>query len=291
MDNLVASPRATSPSESFDVAPAQEFTRNVQPDSWLLAALEEYKSLRTESLDSMKVQNTILGYGVAGIGALLAAGISFIDKNDNPVLEEAIFCFFLPLVVFFIVMTWAGEVARMYRAGKFLVDRESIINQHVGGIGALAPVCEPALLWENWLSRKGDNNKTPHQRLYLQHYSILGMFLFIALLSVTMGNYKAFGNSSLAWLIIIDVVAICALTYLTYVALSLLRYFHPPIAGWIPPIRRWIPPRLSRRLSCKRGLDREVLEHLTPVPDAADKGTDQQVLGRSARRNWLSARC
>jgi hypothetical protein len=94
MDNLVSSPRATSPSESFDVAPAQEFTRNVQPDSWLLAALEEYKSLRTESLDSMKVQNTILGYGVAGIGALLAAGISFIDKNDNPVLEEAIFCFF-----------------------------------------------------------------------------------------------------------------------------------------------------------------------------------------------------
>jgi hypothetical protein len=130
-----------------------------------MAALEEYKSLRTESLDSMKVQNTILGYGVAGIGALLTAGISFIDKNDNPLLEGAIFCFFIPLVVFFIVMIWAGEVARMYRAGQFLVGREPIINQHVIEIGSIAR--EPALFWENWLARKGDNNKTPHQRLYL----------------------------------------------------------------------------------------------------------------------------
>jgi hypothetical protein len=147
MDNFVSSPRTTSPSKPFDVAPAQEFNRTVQPDSWLMAALEEYKSLRTESLDSMKVQNIILGYGVAGIGALLTAGISFIDKNDNPVLEGAIFCFFIPLVVFFIVMTWAGEVARMYRAGKFLVDREPIINQHVAGIGESASVYEPALHW------------------------------------------------------------------------------------------------------------------------------------------------
>jgi hypothetical protein len=192
----------------------------------------------------MKVQNSILGYGVAGIGALLTAGISFIDKNDNPVLEGAIFCFFIPLVVFFIVMTWAGEVARMYRAGKFLVDRELIINQHVVGTGSVA--CEPALFWENWLYRQGDNDKTPHHRLYLQHYSILGMFVFIALLSITMGNYKISGNSPLMWLIIMDSVATGALAYLTYAALSLLRYFHPPIAGRIVFMRLWIIPRLSR---------------------------------------------
>jgi hypothetical protein len=244
MDTVVAPSRPTPPTKPFAVALAEELTRNPQPDSWLVAALEEYKSLRTESLDSMKVQNSILGYGVAGIGALLTAGISFIDKNDNPVLEGAIFCFFIPLVVFFIVMTWAGEVARMYRAGKFLVDREPIINQHVVVVGSLA--CEPALFWENWLSKKGDNNKTPHQRLYIQHYSILGMFVFIALLSVTMGNYKVLGNSPLTWLIIIDFVAVCTLAYLTYVAVSLLGYFHPPIAGRIRTMCLLIPPRLSR---------------------------------------------
>jgi hypothetical protein len=245
METAFSASRPTSPSEPL-AAPAQEFIGSLQPDSWLLAALEEYKSLRMESLDSMKVQNSILGYGVAGIGALLTAGISLIDKNDNPVLEEAIFCFFIPLVVFFIVMTWAGEVARMYRAGKFLVDREPIINQHAAGMGSRLSACEPALSWENWLSRTGKNNETPHQKLYLQHYSILGTFLFIALLSVTMGNYKASGHSPLELLIIIDLVAVCALAYLTYVALSLLRHFHPPIAGRILPMRVWIVPRLSR---------------------------------------------
>jgi len=82
----------------------------------------------------------------------------------------------------------------MYRAGKFLVYREHIINQHATGLGSCASACEPALSWENWLSRAGKNNETPHQKLYLQHYSILGTFLFIALLSVTMGNYKASGQ-------------------------------------------------------------------------------------------------
>src|SRR5262245_46665173 len=199
MDNVLSPSRSMSQGQPFAIAPGRDFTRNSQPESWLLADLEEYKSLRTESLDSMKVQNSILGYGVAGIGALLTAGISFIDKNDNPLLEEAIFCFFIPLVVFFIVMTWAGEVARMYRAGQFLVNREPVINRHVVGLDARAWTGEPALFWENWLFRNGGDNKTPHQRLYLQHYSVLGMFLFIALLSVTLGNYKAWGKISIEW--------------------------------------------------------------------------------------------
>lgn len=264
MDQVFSPSGPSSHSGPLDMAPSRDVGRNSQPDNWLMAALEEYKSLRTESLDSMKVQNTILGYGVAGIGALLTAGISFIDKNDNPLLEGAIFCFFIPLVVFFIVMIWAGEVARMYRAGQFLVGREPIINQHVIEIGSIAR--EPALFWENWLARKGDNNKTPHQRLYLQHYSIFAMFLFIALLSVTLGNYKAAGNIRVSWLIIIDIAAVCTLTYLTHAALSLLRYFHPPIAGRILSIRLWIVPRLGhRRVRRECGLDREGPEPLIPV--------------------------
>jgi hypothetical protein len=50
MDNFVPSSRPTLPRERFVVASAQEFTRNRPSDSWLVAALEEYKLLRTESL-------------------------------------------------------------------------------------------------------------------------------------------------------------------------------------------------------------------------------------------------
>jgi hypothetical protein len=38
--------------------------------SWLSAALEEYKTLRTESLESMKMQQSILAYGIAAIGII-----------------------------------------------------------------------------------------------------------------------------------------------------------------------------------------------------------------------------
>src|SRR5262249_11532432 len=150
---------------------------------WLSVAIEEYKSVRTESLDSMKLQNAILSYGVTAIGLIFTAGIGLIDKNMLLV-AEAMFLLFIPMIVFFIVVIWAGEVARMYRAGSFLAEHEGIINRYVKRSGSGDGWDEPALVWENWLLGMSDSKKTPHQRLYIQHYSVLAMFLFLAILSV-----------------------------------------------------------------------------------------------------------
>jgi hypothetical protein len=203
-----------------------------QIDGWLSVALEEYKSIRTESLDSMKVQNTILSYGATTIGIILTAGITIYDK-DMLLADEAIFLVFTPLIVVFIVMIWAGEVARMYRAGLFLTDKEQIISHYIDKVYFLPDWNRPALVWENWL-RTASNGKTPHQRLYIQHYSALGMFLFLALLSIVIGNYKLSGKGHSAVLFfVIDIVEAGILIYLTYFALFLLRHFHPPIAQWL----------------------------------------------------------
>ena len=61
METAFSASRPTSSSEPL-AAPAQEFIGSLKPDNWLLAALEEYKSLRMESLGFDKVQNSILGY-------------------------------------------------------------------------------------------------------------------------------------------------------------------------------------------------------------------------------------
>ena len=178
----------------FERASLDELNGRLQPDSWLSTAIEEYKSIRTESLDSMKVQNNIVGYGVAATAALLTASIGFIDKNDSTILDLAIFCLFIPSVVSFIVMIWAGEVARMYRAGSFLAMREKIINRHIDAkINSGGSLSEP-LGWENWLLSEDANNKnqTPHHRLYAQHYCILAMFIFLGLLSMLIGNFLGF---------------------------------------------------------------------------------------------------
>jgi hypothetical protein len=94
-----------------------------------------------------------LSYGITTVGLILTAGISIIDK-EMLLLNEAMFLFFIPLVTFFIVMIWAGEVARMYRAGCFLAGRESIINQYLKHASPSNGWDKPALVWENWLSSR-----------------------------------------------------------------------------------------------------------------------------------------
>ena len=120
MEELTCPFPRTSITESSTGSGAQGLTGGPGPqmDGWLSVALEEYKSIRTESLDSMKVQNTILSYGATTIGVILTAGISIIDKNML-LADEAIFLVFIPLIVFFIVMIWAGEVARSIEPVRF----------------------------------------------------------------------------------------------------------------------------------------------------------------------------
>ena len=106
--------------------------------------------------------------GVTTIGLILTAGIGIFEKNMT-VLDEAIFCFFIPLIICFIVIIWAGEVARMYRAGAFLARREKVISDHVDKLSMRDSSDQSALMWENWLLDRGGNKETP-QRLYTQHY-------------------------------------------------------------------------------------------------------------------------
>jgi len=192
----------------------------------------------------MKVQNTILSYGATTIGLILTAGITIYDK-DMLLADEAIFLVFAPLICIFIVMIWAGEVARMYRAGYFLTNKENTISCYIDKVYFLHDWKQPALVWENWLRQEASNGKTPHQRLYIQHYSVLGMFLFLALLSIVIGNYKLSGRGySVALFFMIDILEACILIYLTYFSLFLLRHFHPPIAQWL----EWLLGEVDRIL-------------------------------------------
>jgi hypothetical protein len=248
VDNLASLSESGSTSRAFERASLDELNGKLQPDSWLSTAIEEYKSIRTESLDSMKVQNNIVGYGVAATAALLTASIGFIDKNDSTILDLAIFCLFIPSVISFIVMIWAGEVARMYRAGSFLAMREKIINRHIDGKINSGGLLSESLGWENWLLSEDANNKnqTPHHRLYAQHYYILVMFICLGLLSMLIGNYKGYPANPVIFFIF-DILVVSGLATLAVLALSILRHFQPQIAPWILLIGRRAPWSLRRR--------------------------------------------
>jgi hypothetical protein len=93
-------------------------------DSRINVIMEEYRTLRTESLDSMKGQQATFNIGIATIGFLIGAAFNFWEKN---LVSGLIFLAFIPLACYIVLFVWIGEVARMMRAGYFisLIEKKS----------------------------------------------------------------------------------------------------------------------------------------------------------------------
>lgn len=149
--------------------------------SWLSTALEEYKTLRTESLESMKMQHSILAYGIVGISALMTVGL---NKWDSPLyISEAISLILLPIFINLILLTWMGEVTRMFRAGQFISTIEEKINLKFTDT-------EKPLSWETWLQERYKNGKTPHHDVQIHYVAIFALFILISVISVIFGYIK-----------------------------------------------------------------------------------------------------
>lgn len=161
--------------------------------NWLSVVIEEYKTLRNESLASMGTQQSILRFGTAAIAIVIATGFNLWEKSPLP---EMIFLLFFPTISYLVLTIWMGEVARMMRAGIFLVKLEEKINKEFGD--------KPkALTWENWLRETQHDGKTPQLRW--NYYAIIFLFLSMAIASIGIGNHKVWNAICLSWIVIIDI--------------------------------------------------------------------------------------
>jgi hypothetical protein len=160
---------------------------------WITVAMEEYKTLREESLSSMKMQQSILTFGTATIGIILSAGFNVWDKQFLP---EIIFMALLPAVSYLIVLSYIGETGRMFRAGRFIALIENKINSRF-------LEKEKALSWETWLLTTQNDGKTPHHNLWFHHISIFIFFILVSFISIFIGNIKLYkvANSTLLFFI------------------------------------------------------------------------------------------
>ena len=160
---------------------------------WLSVVTEEYKTLRNESLASMQTQQSILRFGTAAIAVVIATGFNLWGKSPLP---EMVFLLFIPSISYLVLTIWMGEIARMMRAGIFLVKLEEKINKEFGD--------KPkALTWENWLRETQHDRKTPQLRW--NYYSIIFLFFSMAIVSIGIGNYKVWNTICLSWIVIMDI--------------------------------------------------------------------------------------
>jgi hypothetical protein len=150
---------------------------------WITVVLEEYKTLRTESLESMKNQQSALRAGTAAAGILIGSGFNLWNKA---LLPEFIFLAFAPVICYLALIIWMGEVVRMMRAGKFLSELEIKIS-------AEYPEKKDTLSWEKWLRIKSQSGETPQMKFNYQ--AIIALFFVTALGSIGIGIYKIWNLS------------------------------------------------------------------------------------------------
>jgi hypothetical protein len=128
--------------------------------------MKEYETLRQESLDSINNRSQIVSFGLGTIG-ILAGGVLASERASQSIpLLILVFSVGIPTVSVLVLYSWLGEVERMMRAGRFMVDLEARINAEISP-------GDPALTWERWL-------RTANTQMRYPYIVVLALFLGIA---------------------------------------------------------------------------------------------------------------
>lgn len=106
---------------------------------WVSVALEEYRSLRQETLQAIDRQHQILAFGTATSGVVLGVAAK---ERPGSTSATVLLVVLLPLLVSLVVVVWLGEFRRMVRAGAHVAEIEHAIS-------ARYPGEPPPLRWES----------------------------------------------------------------------------------------------------------------------------------------------
>jgi len=164
--------------------------------NWIEIAIEEYKTLRAESIEAIKTQQTTLKLGTAIAGAVVISGFNLWDKT---LLPDLIFLVFIPILCYIILVIWIGEVSRMMRVGHYLTIVENKISKAF-------PDATNLLFYENWLRDKTLKSKTP--QLKWNYIAVIALFSFISVSSIMVGNFKIYDKIGICLIIVFNIVEI-----------------------------------------------------------------------------------
>ncbi len=134
--------------------------------------LTEYRALRDEILLCLERRTTIISYGLAGAGALAAAGAAALERSSladsgAPLLAGLIFLA-AAIAALYILWFWFAETQRARRASQYLLGLEKDVNSALGE-------GKPALRWEHWL------RGSPRQSFNFHYWLTLSFFWLAAL--------------------------------------------------------------------------------------------------------------
>lgn len=124
---------------------------------WFDIVLGEYNSIRNESAESLKHQQSIINYGLTAIGVLIAFSANLWGKEH---VVESIFALFIPFICNLIILIWNGEVRRMSRAGQYIKKLEEKIQKE---LSMLSNISQPPLEWETFLRKPKETQSSERE--------------------------------------------------------------------------------------------------------------------------------
>ena len=149
---------------------ARRYGAGVGPREWLAVRMDEYRTLRTEVLDSIRNQHQTLLYSFSILG-LLAVAAAQVWKEK--VVAGGLLFAGLPLLADMLVLVWLGEVERMMRVGSYISRLEHSINKYFPS---------DCLGWETYLrGRRG-------RQMSVNYQAVIATFLGMAVGAVLAGD-------------------------------------------------------------------------------------------------------
>jgi hypothetical protein len=174
---------------------------------WIEIVMEEYKAIKNEINTSIINLQTILNFGLAAIGVLILAGATLISQHE---ITSILFLLIIPIISYFILIIWLGELERLTRAGYAIRTIEKKINNYLG---------KEALIWEGWM--RGVNSPERKNIMLKSNYSIvIFMFDFLALASCLIGLYILNDVQNIRVMILVITLELFANLIFTYFVLK-----------------------------------------------------------------------
>jgi hypothetical protein len=115
---------------SNQVLPMSEEGSDRNP-SRIIILLEEYKTVRAESLQSIQTRFQVVTFAFGALSVMIAG--LFTSQALSELLLGSIACFLVPQIAKVALLMWLGEYHRSARAGQYLRFIEGKINELVRG--------------------------------------------------------------------------------------------------------------------------------------------------------------
>jgi hypothetical protein len=149
---------------------------NVNEPQVFTLVMHEYAAIRAELDTSLSAQVSIMSFGAATVGLLVAAAGAL--WPDEPLLAGLLLLLVVPAACFLALAIHAGEMVRLMRAGLFLNHLENCVNR------ALWPARHQndhagVLIWEQWGIRSGAYDMAGHNRRAITLVFVLLAFGFM----------------------------------------------------------------------------------------------------------------